>query len=161
MSHAYSTRDDDIFETTNASRLIMRDLLLVAVGGSIGATARYGIGLGAARMLGKGFPWGTLLVNVGGCFVMGIVMEVLLNLESHTAEAMTPGIKLQASLWRQGVAIGFLGGLTTFSTFAADTIRELDFKSGQPLLGFANIAANVLLSLAAVWLGMALMRAVD
>jgi len=139
----------------------MRDLMLVAVGGSLGAMARYGIGLAAARALGKGFPWGTLAVNVGGCFVMGIVMEVLLDLESHTAEAMTPAIKLQTALWRQGVAIGFLGGLTTFSTFAADTIRELDFKNGQPLVGLANIAANVLLSLAAVWLGMALMRAAD
>jgi fluoride exporter len=139
----------------------VRDLLFVACGGSLGALARYGIGLAAARMLGKGFPWGTLAVNVGGCFLMGIVMEVLLDLQAHTAEAMTPAIKLQTALWRQGVAIGFLGGLTTFSTFAADTIRELDFKNGQPLVGLANIAANVLLSLAAVWLGMALMRAMD
>jgi fluoride ion exporter CrcB/FEX len=56
---------------------------------------------------------------------------------------------------------GFLGALTTFSTFGADTIRELDLKGGQPLIALANIAANVVLSLAAVWLGMALMRAVD
>jgi len=139
----------------------VRDILLVALGGSAGALARYGVGLAAARMLGKGFPWGTLLVNVAGCFVMGIVMEVLLDLEAHTAAAITPAIKLQMALWRHGVAIGFLGALTTFSTFAADTIRELDLKGGQPAIALANIAANVLLSLVAVWLGMALMRAVD
>ena len=139
----------------------VRDILLVAVGGSAGALARYGIGVVAARLLGKGFPWGTLLVNVAGCFVMGIVMKILLDMESHTPEAITPAIKLQMALWRQGVAIGFLGALTTFSTFGADTIRELDLKGGQPSVALANIAANVLLSLAAVWLGMALMRAVD
>ena len=139
----------------------MRDILLVAVGGSAGALARYGAGVAAARLLGKGFPWGTLLVNVAGCFVMGIVMEVLLDLEAHTPEAITPAIKLQMALWRQGVAIGFLGALTTFSTFGADTIRELDLKGGQPLIALANIGTNVVLSLAAVWLGMALMRAVD
>jgi len=139
----------------------VRNILLVAVGGSAGALARYGVGVAAARLLGKGFPWGTLLVNVAGCFVMGIVMEVLLDLEAHTPEAITPAIKLQMALWRQGVAIGFLGALTTFSTFGADTIRELDLKGGQPLIALANIGTNVVLSLAAVWLGMALMRAVD
>ena len=139
----------------------MRDAFLIAFGGAAGALARYGVGLAAARLLGKAFPWGTLLVNIGGCFVMGIVLEVLLDLEAHTPETVTPSIKLQMALWRQGVAIGFLGALTTFSTFAADTIRELDFKGGQPLLGLANIAANVVLSLAAVWLGMTLMRAID
>jgi CrcB protein len=52
----------------------VRDVLFVAVGGIGGALARYGIGLAATRFLGKGFPWGTLAVNVGGCFIMGIVM---------------------------------------------------------------------------------------
>jgi CrcB protein len=142
-------------------RSIVRDILLVALGGSAGALARYGAGLAAARLLGKGFPWGTLIVNVAGCFIMGIVMEILLDLEAHTPQAITPSIKLQMALWRQGVAIGFLGALTTFSTFGADTIRELDLKGGQPAIALANIVTNVVLSLAAVWLGMALMRAVD
>ena len=135
----------------------MRDVLLVAVGGSLGAVSRYGVGLAAAKLLGKGFPWGTLAVNVAGCFLMGLVMEVILDLEAHSE--VTPAIKLQVALWKQGLAIGFLGGLTTFSSFGADTLRE--FQAGQPLLALANIAASVLLSLAAVWAGMAAMQAVD
>jgi CrcB protein len=135
------------------------NLLAVALGGSLGALTRYGVGIAAGRFLGRGFPWGTLVVNVAGCLVMGIVMERLLDLEARPAEAITPGLRLSLALWRQGVAIGFLGALTTFSTFGADTIREL--QGDQPLVGLANIAANVLLSLAAVWAGMALMQAMD
>jgi len=135
----------------------MREVLFVAAGGSLGAMARYGVGLAAARLLGKGFPWGTLAVNIAGCFLMGLVMELLLDLESHSAP--TPALKLQMAAWKQGVAIGFLGGLTTFSSFGADTLR--DFQGGQPVLALANIAANVALSLAAVWAGIALMQAVD
>lgn len=137
----------------------MRDIFFVAVGGSLGALARYGAGLAAAKFLGKGFPWGTLFVNVAGCFVMGIVMERMLDLEARTAEAVTPSLRLQMALWRQGVAIGFLGALTTFSTFGADTLRELE--GGRPLISFANVATNLVLSLAAVWLGVALMRTND
>jgi fluoride exporter len=137
----------------------VRDILLVAIGGSLGALARYGTGLAAAKLLGKGFPWGTLLVNVAGCFIMGIVAEVMLDLEARPVEAITPALRLQMALWRQGVAIGFLGALTTFSTFGADTLRELE--GGQPLVALANIGANVVLSLAAVWAGMAVMQAID
>jgi CrcB protein len=135
------------------------NLLAVALGGSLGALTRYGVGIAAGRFLGRSFPWGTLAVNVAGCLVMGIVMEVLLDLEARPAEAITPELRFSLALWRQGVAIGFLGALTTFSTFGADTIREL--QGDQPLVGLANIAANVLLSLAAVWAGMALMQAID
>jgi CrcB protein len=66
---------------------------------------------------------------------------------------------LQLAFWRQGVAIGFLGALTTFSSFGADTLRELE--SGRPFVSLANVAANVVLSLIAVWLGVAFMRTMD
>ena len=113
--------------------------------------------MASAKILGRGFAWGTLAVNVAGCLVMGIVMEVMLNLESRSAEAITPAVKLQMALWKQGVAIGFLGALTTFSTFGADTLRE--FEGGKPLLAVGNVAANLVLSLAAVWVGVMVMRA--
>lgn len=135
----------------------MRDVLLVAAGGSLGAVTRYGVGLAATRLLGKGFPWGTLTVNVVGCFIMGMVMDVLLGLESPLK--LTPSTASQIAFWHKAIALGFLGGLTTFSSFGADTLR--DFQGGQPLVALANIAANVILSLAAVWAGMALMQAID
>jgi fluoride exporter len=135
----------------------MREMMLVAVGGSLGALTRYGTGLAAGHLLGKGFPWGTLLVNVAGCFVMGLVMEWILDLESHAVA--TAALRGQIAFWKQGVAIGFLGGLTTFSSFGADTLRQ--FEGGQFMLGMANIGANVALSLAAVWAGMSLMQAAD
>ncbi len=137
----------------------MREVMLVAAGGSLGALARYGTGLAAARWLGSGFPWGTLLVNVAGCFVMGLVMSLILDLEAYLPEAVTPAIRAHLAFWHRGVAIGFLGGLTTFSSFGADTIRELE--SGHYALGLANVAANVVLSLAAVAAGMAIMQAID
>jgi CrcB protein len=117
------------------------------------------VGFAAEKLLGKAFPWGILAVNVAGCFVMGMVMKVLLDLESPTHEAIAPSLRLQAALWRQGVAIGFLGGLTTFSSFGADTLRA--FHAGQTMLGLANVGANVGLSLVAVWCGMAVMRELE
>ena len=135
----------------------MREVMLVAVGGSLGAVARYAVGLAAARLAGSGFPWGTLSVNVVGCFLMGIVMEWILDLESQ--RELTAAITRQLGFCKHGVAIGFLGGLTTFSSFGADTLREL--HAGQVSVGLGNIAANVLLSLAAVWAGMSLMQALD
>src|SRR4029453_11629450 len=135
----------------------MREMMLVAVGGSLGALARYGTGLAAGHLFGKGFPWGTLIVNVAGCFVMGLVMEWILDLESHAVA--TAALRGQIAFWKQGVAIGFLGGLTTFSSFGADTLRQ--FEGGSFTPGMANIGANVLLSLAAVWAGMSLMQAAD
>ena len=137
----------------------MRELIYVAVGGSLGAIVRYSAGLAAGRWLGKDFPWGTLAVNVVGCFLMGLVMEVLLNLEAKNPLSSPPAGDLASGFWRHGIAIGFLGALTTFSAFGADTIRQV--QSGHLLTALANIAANVALSLAAVWCGIMLMRAVN
>jgi fluoride exporter len=137
----------------------IRHSLLVGVGGMLGALTRYGVGLAAGRLIGKGFPWGTLIVNVVGCFAMGMVVQVLLDLEAHSAEAITPPIRSQLAFWHKGVAIGFLGGLTTFSSFGADTLREL--SGGEVRVAVVNVIANVALSLAAVWCGMAMMQAMD
>jgi fluoride exporter len=135
---------------------VATEIALVAVGGALGSLTRYGISAATARLLGKGFPWGTLLVNVAGCFLMGFVVQFLLGLESR------PQLAVQSagtSFWRYGVAIGFLGGLTTFSAFGADTVRE--FVAERPGVALANIAANLALSFFALWCGMLIMRAAD
>ena len=141
----------------------MQNLLLVALGGALGASARYGVGLAAGRLIGVGFPWGTLIVNVVGCFVMGVVGQWLLGIEaSGTAVDRLSGPAdglARAASYRSFIAIGFLGGLTTFSSFGWDTLRQLE--TGRPTLALANIAANLLLSLLAVWAGAAVMRSLS
>jgi CrcB protein len=137
----------------------MREILYVAAGGALGALARYGIGLAAGQVLGKAFPWGTLMVNVAGCFAMGVVLEIMAGLESHSREMLSDSLRGQLAFWHKAVAIGFLGGLTTFSSFGADTLREL--QGGQPVVALANVAANVAISLAAVWCGIAVMAFLD
>ncbi|HZN33405.1 MAG TPA: CrcB family protein [Pirellulaceae bacterium] len=138
---------------------IVQNCLLVALGGALGTLARYGIGIAAAKLLGKGFPWGTLIVNVGGCFAMGVVLGAIASWESQSPEAMTPDIRGRIELWRTFLAVGLLGGLTTFSSFGGDTIREL--QGGQPGIAVANVVSNVALSLVAVWCGLATMRMAD
>ena len=137
----------------------MRDLLVIAIGGAVGALSRYAVGIAAAVTFGKGFPWGTLIVNVAGCFVMGVVLEIISDLEAHSPEGITGSVRSQLTFWHKAVAIGFLGGLTTFSSFGADTFREV--QGGQPLLALGNVVSNVVLSLAAVWCGAAIMAAID
>ncbi len=135
----------------------MREILFVAVGGALGALTRYGTGLLAGRTLGTSFPWGTLIVNGAGCFIMGVVLHILADLEIRAALAAP--IRLQLAFWHKAVAVGFLGALTTFSTFGADTIREL--QGGNAQLAVVNVLANVALSLTAVWLGLMMATAFD
>ena len=113
-------------------------LSLIAAGGAIGAVVRFAVGEGLMLALGKSFPFGTLAVNVAGCFLLGF----LAGLGTHA---------LSTEL-RTGLAAGFLGALTTFSTFGFETVDNVQ----QQRWGIAglNIAANLALGLAAVWLGM-------
>lgn len=122
----------------------MIKILAVAVGGAIGALCRYAVSLvclyGFARQ-----PWvvlGTLCVNVVGCFLIGLLFA---------REISHPTVHHAA------IAIGFLGALTTFSSFGLETVRFL--QTGRPGWAVANIAANMLLGLAAVYGGIGLGRA--
>ena len=119
-------------------------LLHVALGGAIGASARYLTGLAALRLMGPGFPWGTLAVNVIGSFVMGGVVVAL---------AHWGGTRMAPFLMT-----GVLGGFTTFSAFSLDALTL--WERGQ--LGTAGIyvAASVLLSLLAIGMGVLLTRSV-
>ena len=118
----------------------MMNVLLVAVGGAIGAVARYGVGVGAARWFGLGFPWGTLAVNVIG----GLAMGVLAARAGPEHEAL-----------RLALGVGVLGGFTTFSAFSLETVRLMEH---QPGLAALYAAASVVLSVGACWLGLYLGR---
>ncbi|MDM8164730.1 fluoride efflux transporter CrcB [Roseovarius sp.] len=124
---------------------MMTSLLHVALGGAIGASARYLTSVAAMRLIGPGFPWATLFVNVAGSFLMGVIVVVLAR-EGGTRAA---GPFLMT---------GLLGGFTTFSAFSLDAVTL--YERGQVALAGAYVMGSVILSLAAIVLGMALMRAV-
>ncbi|MBB4215131.1 CrcB protein [Rhizobium sp. BK212] len=123
----------------------MIQALLVAVGGAIGSLLRYYVGQWALRLMGPGFPWGTLTVNVVGCFVIGVFAELI-------ARKFNASVELRLLL-----ITGFLGGFTTFSAFSLDAISL--FERGEAVAGGVYIVASVGLSMAAVIAGLAVMRA--
>jgi fluoride exporter len=123
----------------------MREALWVGAGGFLGAVARYWLGAWAARRLGAAFPYGTLIINTSGSFILGVVMGLL---EGH---ALSPVVRLS-------LAIGFVGAYTTFSTFSYETIRLAE--SGSVLLAWLNIVGSVIAGLCAALLGLAAGRGV-
>lgn len=117
----------------------MLKLFLVGAGGCLGAVARYAVsGLVHAWFRGT-FPVGTLVVNVAGCFAIGIFMGLVEDYNLFSPEV------------RVLVTVGFLGSVTTFSTFGHETLELL--RSGGAALALANVGANLLLALGAVVAG--------
>jgi len=116
-------------------------LLLIALFGALGCLLRYGLSGWVHGALGRGFPYGTLAVNAVGALLIGFVMELGLR-----STLLAPEV-------RTGLAIGLLGGLTTFSTFSYETWRLLE--DGEVLLAAANVLISVLACLVLTWLGMA------
>jgi CrcB protein len=122
----------------------MKAYLLVAAGGAAGSVARYGLALWVARLTGPGFPWGTVLINITGSFIIG-----------WFAELTAPYGRLPASdATRALVMAGLCGGFTTFSAFSLQTIDLL--RAGQTTRAIANVAGSVVLCLLATALGMRL-----
>lgn len=134
----------------------MRDALFVALGGSLGALARYGVGLLFPHTPGKHFPVATLLVNVVGCLLIGMIGQLVQRFAADASVKPTDAQLLLVTTLRQAVIVGFLGGLTTFSAFGWDTTQLL--LEERPFLAFSNIAANLLAGLFAVWLGLMLVK---
>lgn len=122
----------------------MLEIILVAIGGGIGSVARYLTSNWAAARFGADFPLGTLLVNVVGCFIIGLFMAL-------TTERLSV-----SPYWRLLVAVGFLGGLTTFSSFSYETLRLL--QDADATQAFYNVGLNVLVGFFATWLGMSVAR---
>lgn len=126
---------------------MIEKLLLVALGGALGASARFLVILGSVRFFGPDFPWGTLIANVIGSIVMGVMVVVLI-------ERLPGGGARLAPL----VMTGMLGGFTTFSTFSLDAVQLMYRARWIAAAGY--VSASVVLSIIGLALGMALARAV-
>lgn len=122
----------------------MYHLLLVAIGGAVGASLRHLTGLATMRLFGSGFPWGTLAVNIVGSFAMGAFVELL---------ARRLGASNELRLF---VATGILGGFTTFSSFSLDFAAL--FERGAQAIAFGYVAVSVIGALLAIFAGMWLVR---
>lgn len=121
-------------------------ILYVAAGGAFGSVMRYLMIQATNAALGKEFPYGTLLVNVLGCFLMGVAIAFL-------ASILPRGRELHLLL-----AVGALGGFTTFSAFAYDVVLLLD--RGEIVSALIYVLASVVVSVLALWAGMMIFRGV-
>jgi fluoride exporter len=118
--------------------------LLVLIGGGSGALARYVAASAIMTKFGGRFPMGTLVINVSGSFLIGLLMTILTE-----RFQLDPG-------WRLLLVVGFLGGYTTFSSFEWETYTTV--RGGGFWTGMLNIISSVMLGYLAVWLGAVLAR---
>jgi len=118
--------------------------LIVFLGGGIGAALRHGVNLAAARLLGTGFPYGTLVINVIGSLAMGLIAEYF---------ALKAGLPQR---WRLFLTTGILGGFTTFSAFSLES--ALLYERGEIAAAAIYIVASVVLAIAALFAGLAIVR---
>ena len=122
----------------------MQQLLAIAGGAALGAIFRFGVSNSVHRLLGRDFPYGTLVVNTVGSLLMGLCFVLLVERMAVSAE------------WRSALLVGLLGAFTTFSTFSFETLAL--FNAGAPIKALVNIMMSVMLCLLATWLGMTLGR---
>ncbi len=122
----------------------MTQTLSIAAGGAIGALLRFWVSTGVYQLLGRGFPYGTLAVNVIGSLIMGLLYVLML-------ERMTVGPELRGAL-----LVGLLGAFTTFSTFSIETLNLVE--QADYLKALLNVLLSVLACLVAAWVGVTLGR---
>lgn len=123
---------------------MIHSLWQVALGGALGASARYLTGVITLRIMGPGFPWGTLTVNIVGSFLMGVLVIFLAHKDATRLAPL--------------LMTGLLGGFTTFSAFSLDAVAM--FERGQGVMAAFYVTASVLLSLGALVLAMYLARGI-
>jgi CrcB protein len=123
----------------------MMKYLWVALGGALGSIVRYAVGLWIYKRTGTRFPYGTFVVNISGCFIIGFVLTVL-----DARLGLPPA-------WREAIPIGFIGAYTTFSTFEYETMRLV--QHGQTPSALLYVLLSVVIGYAAVWAGTAAGRA--
>ena len=120
---------------------VLKAVFLVGTGGALGSLARFGTSLGCARLFGPQFPWGTLAVNLAGCFLYGVVFALVVR---H-AWPLAPEL-------RMFLLVGFMGGFTTFSSFGMETVLLASEGAAGPAV--LNVVANNAGGLAACALGL-------
>ncbi|MBN1904534.1 MAG: fluoride efflux transporter CrcB [Deltaproteobacteria bacterium] len=122
---------------------MIKNLIIIMLGGSLGAASRYLISIMAAKMWGVNFPWGTLVVNMVGCFFIGLIFAL-----TDSVRLLPPGVRLF-------LITGFLGALTTFSSFSLEITNAV--RAGLSLQPIMNIMINNLggfgLTFLGYWLG--------
>jgi fluoride exporter len=118
---------------------MMEIAVAVAICGAFGCLARYFLSGWVYALLGRSFPYGTFAVNILGAFIIGLLMEFGLR-----STLIPPTLRI-------GLTVGFLGGLTTFSTFSYETFRLLE--EGSFLTASANVVGSVLTCLLFTWIG--------
>lgn len=123
----------------------MNQLVVIAFGGALGSIMRFLVSTGIYQWLGRGFPYGTLTVNVVGSFLMGLLAEALIS--QRITLAMD---------YRAAILVGFMGAFTTFSTFSLDTFYLLE--QGQLSKAALNVAISVGSCLLSIWLGLLVAR---
>ena len=120
--------------------------LMVALGGAVGAIARFWVGAYVGQRMGTRFPYGTFVINCSGSFVVGLVVTLLAERTHWSANL------------RYLIPIGFVGAYTTFSTFEFETLRAL--QDGQVFVAGLNVVLSVVIGFVSVWLGVVAGRAV-
>ena len=123
----------------------MNNYMLIFFGGGIGCAMRYWVSSNMYNIMGHRFPYGTLIVNTTGSFLMGLLFIVILE----RCNSFAPQL-------RSLLLIGFMGGYTTFSSFSIETLVLIE--QGAVFKAFLNITLNFILCMLAVWLGVALGR---
>ena len=118
----------------------MNNLLLIFIGAGFGGVLRYWVSNGIYTLLGKQFPYGTLVVNVSGCFLMGLLFVLILERFNEVSSTL-----------RALLLIGFLGGYTTFSSFSIETINL--FENGEWFNATMNIVLSTVICIVATLLG--------
>lgn len=123
----------------------MRNYLYIAAGGALGSLARYWVGSAVANRLGTKFPYGTFIINITACLIIGFALTLL-----GKRPEFSPA-------WRFLIPIGFVGAYSTFSTFEWETFSTL--QTGAFMMAALYVVLSCVLGLAAVWCGVLLARA--